>query len=80
MRNYKELVIFGVIVLLAIAGTYLFVYYQIDLSQHHWCDALDTLTQNKVAYPVNPSANPSRVEAYNLYTEFVKIKGDFGCG
>lgn len=80
MREYKELVYFGIMVLIAVVGCYLLTVYQVDLSQRHWCDALTTLTQNPIAKPANPAANPSRVESYNLYQEFVDLKGDFGCG
>jgi hypothetical protein len=80
VRTYRELVYFGIFVLLAVAGCYLLMVYQVNISQHHWCDALNTLTQNKIATPVNPAQNPSRVEAYNLYQEFIQLKGEFGCG
>lgn len=80
MREYKELIYFGIFIIIAIAACFLFAYWQVDVSQHHWCDALNILTQNKITYPVNPAKNPSRVEAYDLYQEFVKLKGDFNCG
>lgn len=79
-QRYKELVWFGLIVLLSIAAVYLFVFWQVDVSQHHWCETLTTLTQHPVPKPSDPANNPSRVEAYNLYEEFVGLKGEFGCG
>jgi hypothetical protein len=76
----REIVYFGIFVLLATVACYLFIYYQVTLSQHHWCDALSTLTQNPVPKPVDAAANPSREEGYILYQEFLQLKGDFGCG
>lgn len=80
MREYKSLVVFAIFITLAVVACYLFAVYQVDVSQHHWCDALTTLTQHPVPKPGNPVQNPSRVEAYNLYTEFMDLKGEFGCG
>jgi len=80
VRDYREIVLFGLIILVAIAVCFIFVFWQVDVSQHHWCDALNTLTQHPVPQPSNPNANPSRMEAYTLYREFVQIKGEFGCG
>lgn len=76
MREARDIVYFGIFVLLAVGACYLLMYYQINLSQHHWCDALATLTQNPAP---KPSANQAQ-QNYVLYQEFVKLKGDFGCG
>lgn len=80
MREYKELIYFAVFIILAVAACYIFAVYQVDVSQHHWCDALNTLTQHPISKPADPASNPSRVEAYDLYTEFMQLKGEFGCG
>lgn len=80
MRDSKSLVYFAVFIILAVVACYIFAVYQVDVSQHHWCDALTTLTQNPVPKPADPAANPSRAEAYLLYTEFIDLKGEFGCG
>ena len=80
MGEYKELIFFGIFIILAIGACYLFAVYQVDVSQHHWCSALNTLTSHAVPKTSDPAANPSRVEAYTLYQQFVQIKGDFGCG
>lgn len=79
MRVYRYLIASVILVAVAVVLCYVFVFWQVDLSQHHWCDALVTLTQHPVPKPANPAGNPSRVEGYNLYTEFVRLKGDFGC-
>lgn len=80
MREYKELIVFGIFIMLAITACFLFSYWQVDISQHQWCTVLSTLTSHPVPKPVDPSANPSRVEAYSLYEEFVQIKDGFRCG
>jgi hypothetical protein len=48
-------------------------------SQGQWCDTLTLLTRDKIPYPADPAKNPSRVEAYVLYQDFVHIKDQFGC-
>ena len=68
-QRYKEIVWFGVIILVAIALMYLLIVYQVNLSQHRWCDTLDLLTKQ--------SPKP---DAKVLYDDFVKLRGEFGCG
>jgi hypothetical protein len=53
--------------------------HEIRETTSQWCATLDLLTKNKVPYPANPSANPSRLEAYILFEDFVKLRGEFGC-
>lgn len=76
----REIVYFGIFVLLAVGACYLLMYYQITLSQHHWCDTLSLLTQHPVPAPSDPAADPSRQGQYLLYQDFVRLKGEFGCG
>ena len=52
---------------------------EIQQTSNQWCSTLDLLTQDKVPYPSDPAANPSRVEAYRLYADFMQLKGRFGC-
>lgn len=47
--------------------------------QAQWCQTLELLTKTKVPYPSDPKANPSRLFAYDLYTDFVHLKHEFGC-
>jgi hypothetical protein len=76
----RGVIIFAVLICLAIAACFLFTYWQVDVSQHHWCDALNTLTLHPEPKPVDPSANPAREEGFVLSQEFIKLKGEFGCG
>lgn len=80
MKDNRELIIFGVLIFAAIAACFLFAYWQVHVSQEQWCTVLNTLTRNPVPKPADPAANPSRVEAYTLYQEFVSLRGNFGCG
>jgi hypothetical protein len=48
-------------------------------SKSDWCDTLDLLTKTPVPKPADPSVNPSRVQDYLLYEDFVHIKIKFGC-
>jgi hypothetical protein len=79
-RENRELIVFGIFIVAAIAACFIFAYWQVDVSQHHWCNALNILTEHPVSAPADPSANPSRVQAYELSQEFIKLKGEFGCG
>lgn len=80
MREYKPLVYFGIFMILAITACFVFAFWQVDVSQHHWCDALSTLTQYQITQPPNPAANPSREQSYLLYEELLRLKDEFGCG
>jgi len=51
----------------------------VSYSDTRWCGALSVLTATPVAYPSDPAKNPSRVEAYQLYEDFVHIKANFRC-
>ena len=68
-QRYKEIVWFGLIVLLSLTAMYLLVVYQINLSQHRWCDTLDLLTRQQ-----------PKPDARVLYDDFVRLRGEFGCG
>ena len=78
--DYRNLLIFAVAIILAIGLCFAFTYWQVDVSQHHWCLALQTLTQHPVPKPSDPTVNPSREQSYILYQELVSIKNGFGCG
>ena len=66
--------------LLSQGFNYWLTLHQIQQTSSQWCDTLDLLTQNKIPQPSDPAANPSREEAYQLYTDFMQLKGRFGCG
>lgn len=79
-----------VVIILALLGEYAMItanYRHADQVQRtliaqsktDWCSTLDLLTKTPVPKPVNPAANPSRVEAYLLYEDFLQIKVNFGC-
>ena len=80
MDESRQLVMFALSLIAAIGLCFAFTWWQVGNSERHWCEALQTLTQHKVLKPGNPKANPSRQEGYILYTEFLKIRGEFGCG
>lgn len=51
----------------------------VNSSNRQWCDTLSLLTSQPVPKPANPAANPSRAQAYSIYTDFVTLKNHFGC-
>jgi hypothetical protein len=66
----------AVICVLLTAG---FTVYQVQLSNHRWCTTLSLLTAHPVPSPTDPAANPSRLDDYRLYRDFVDLKGQLGC-
>ena len=80
MDESRQLLLFALSLVAALALCFSFTWWQVSTSEQHWCQALETLTQHKVPKPADPQANPSREEGYILYTEFLKIRGEFGCG
>ena len=52
----------------------------IQADDHRWCSTLDLLTSHPAAKPADPKANPSRVQAYQLYTDFLNRRHSLGCG
>ena len=67
------------LIICGVAVEYALTLQVISRSQSQWCSTLDLLTKDKVPYPADPKANPSRVEAYVLYEDFIHIKDQFGC-
>lgn len=65
---------------LAIGGSYGLALVAIRQGDHVWCPALRQLTSRPVPYPADPAANPSRVESYRLYRQFLAIRDGLGCG
>jgi hypothetical protein len=63
-----------------VAGACLwFATYQVSSSNRQWCDTLSLLTSKPVPKPDDPSANPSRMQTYTLYADFVALRRHFGC-
>jgi hypothetical protein len=62
-----------------LAGSYILGLYTLHQNNRNWCSALEVLTAVKQAPPADPTANPSRVETYELYTDFMAIEKRFGC-
>ncbi len=68
-----------VTVTIAIAGNYVLTIYTLNRSQHNWCETLALLTEKVVIKPANPTANPSRENAYLFYTHLKQLERNFGC-
>jgi hypothetical protein len=45
-----------------------------------WCSTLVLLTATPVAAPADPGANPSREQAFVLYSDFRHLRRELGCG
>jgi hypothetical protein len=71
-------VLFILMVALSVANL-LYTSAEVNGNNHQWCDALGVLTSQPVPRPANPAANPSRVQTYTLYIDFVMLEHRFGC-
>jgi hypothetical protein len=61
------------------AGALLFTSREIGLNNQKWCTTLELLTSRPVPRPPDPAANPSREQAYVLYTDFRDLRHRLGC-
>jgi hypothetical protein len=79
-RAARRAVITLFVINFLVAGACLwFTTYQVSHSSRQWCDTLGLLTSQPVPRPADPAANPSRMQAYTLYADFVTLRNDFGC-
>jgi hypothetical protein len=46
---------------------------------HRWCATMALLTGTPIQPPADPAANPSRVQDYKLYENFLTLKREFKC-
>jgi hypothetical protein len=80
-RGARHAVVFLFVLSLVFAATNLFyTTAQVRVSNHRWCDTLTLLTARPVPKPASPAANPSRQQSYVLYTDFVRLRHQLGCG
>jgi hypothetical protein len=70
-------VILGIVAV--IGGSYLLALRALHASQRSLCPALELLTSHPVPRPADPAANPSRVETWQLYLDFVQAERDYRC-
>jgi uncharacterized protein (UPF0333 family) len=79
MKIALALVIMLVLLACGLVVEYVLIVHVISHSQQQWCDTLKLLTTTKTPKPLNPSVNPSREQAYNLYEDFVHLHSLFSC-
>lgn len=65
--------------LLLTAANLLYTASEIAGNNRQWCDTLTLLTSKPVPRPTDPQANPSRMQTYTLYADFVTLRRHFGC-
>jgi hypothetical protein len=68
-----------VVMVALIGASLLFNAHEVSSNNHQWCSTLNLITSKPVPEPSDPSANPSREEAFTLYTDFAVLRGRFGC-
>jgi len=76
--QYSVVVLFLVSVTIGALGL-LFTTNAVNSNNRQWCDTLTLLTSQPVPRPANPAANPSRMQTYTLYVDFVTLRRHFGC-
>lgn len=79
MRARYPFVALAVLSLLLSAASVLFTVQEISANNRQWCDTMNLLTSQPVPRPADPAANPSREQAYTLYTDFATLRQRFGC-
>lgn len=68
------------VILVALIGvSMLFTVHYVNAANHKFCQVINGFTSVPVARPVNPSANPSRVQAYEWYERFLALGRSLGC-
>lgn len=80
-RGARHAVVFLFVLSLLIGATSLFFTTAlVQQSDHRWCGTLTLLTSRPVPKPADPKANPSREQAYVLYSDFRQLRREMGCG
>ena len=74
--SFIFLVVFSLVMA---AGAVMISLYQINDSNHKWCQIVNTITEVPVSKPANPTADQSRERAWEFYIEFVVLKRSLGC-
>jgi hypothetical protein len=79
-RGARHAVIVLFVINFLVAGACLwFATYEVSSANRQWCDTLTLITAKPVPKPADPAANPSRMQTYTLYLDFVTLKRHFGC-
>jgi hypothetical protein len=80
MRLAAAIITAVAVLVIAIGGSYALTLHALDASQRKWCATLNLLTSQAVPKPADPASNPSRQQAYVLYSDFLDLRHRFGCG
>ena len=75
----RSVVMLFVLALALSAANLLFTTNEVSANNRQWCDTLALLTSKPVPKPTDPHANPSRMQNYTLYADFVTLRRHFGC-
>jgi hypothetical protein len=67
------------LLLLSVGGCFWLIRIEVGTAQSQWCDTLTLLTAHPVSYPADPEKNPSRLQSYYLYQDFLHLRDRFGC-
>ena len=68
-----------VLSLLLTGASILYSANEVSSNNRQWCDTLTLLTSRPVPKPADAHANPSRMQNYTLYADFVALRRHFGC-
>lgn len=84
LRRRVSTPLWSVVVLFVISvaisvGAYFAATHEVTSNNRQWCDTLSLLTSQPVPRPADPSANPSRMQGYTLYSDFVTLRQRIGC-
>ena len=79
VRKHADLIVLLAVVIGLAGLNLIWTAHQVTASQHQWCSTLDLLTARPVPRPADVAANPSRENAWILYSDFVDLRDRLGC-
>ena len=79
VRGRYAYVALAVLALLLFGASILFTVTWVQHVNREFCQVVSGVTATPVSRPADPAANPSRVQAWELYERFVVLGQHLGC-
>jgi hypothetical protein len=79
-KTARAIVALFLIAFVLAASALLITSEEIAANNAKWCTAMVLITSHPAPKPADPAKNPSRVQAYQLYTTFRTLRRKLGCG
>jgi hypothetical protein len=79
-KTARAIVALFLIAFVLAASALLITSEEIAANNAKWCTAMVLITSHPAPKPPDPAKNPSRAQAYQLYTTFRTLRRKLGCG